>query len=410
MLRSLHYVGPVAPPQSKNHAEGFYRMMMMIDVPVNICCCFRWFCFAFAFAFCFAIVLLPGTPGNDIALGARCTGKLLFLYCCIFFSPASCIVVLVPSGRRASSSVPPGRRASSSGTSGRRAWHHALASVPPGIEPWPQPMVRRRCSGKLFFFFYIVVFSFSLTHHHQQFCFYVPAFLSPSFYTGWLLLLSSDSSSSVQPCPPVRWASSLGLRFAGHPALASTRRCTGKLLFFFFFCSHFISSHRRSRPWLIVVFSLLFQIFLGEVFLRRSRDAVAQVNCCFLFSSVFIWYLLTRQANPGWLFFYLLFQIFLEANGSSGHSLLSGRRPLSSRDVPCRPGVVPCRPGVIPCHPGIVPCCCPGRLTDSTSVDVAKVNCCFLFFLLFLISHQAFFFYSSSVFLISRCRHCPLHR
>jgi len=363
----------------------------MIDAPVNICCCFRWFCFAFAFAFCFAIVLLPGTPGNDIALGARCTGKLLFLYCCIFFSPASCIVVLVPSGRRASSSVPPGRRASSSGTSGRRAWHHALASVPPGIEPWPQPMVRRRCSGKLFFFFYIVVFSFSLTHHHQQFCFYVPAFLSPSFYTGWLLLLSSDSSSSVQPCPPVRWASSLGLRFAGHPALASTRRCTGKLLFLFLFCSHFISSHRRSRPWLIVVFSLLFQNFFG-----RSFFATKSRCCCtgkLLFFVFFCFYLIsTHPASQPWLIVFLsTFPNFFRSQRFLRAFLVVRASSLVIQGCSLSSGVVPCRPGVVPCHPGIVPCCCPGRLTDSTSVDVAKVNCCFLFFLLFLISHQAFF-------------------
>ncbi len=219
------------------------------------------------------------------------------------------------------------------------------------------------------------------------------------FRRFFLLHFTQVDCYYCHPIPPP--ASSLVLRFAGHPALASGlqgiqpwhRRAAAQVnccFSFYFVLISYPLTGEAVHDWLLF-FPYFSKIFLGEVFLRRSRDAVAQVNCCFLFSSVFIWYLLTRQANPGWLFFYLLFQIFLEANGSSGRSLLSGRRPLSSRDVPCRPGVVPCRPGVVPCHPGIVPCCCPGRLTDSTSVDVAKVNCCFLFFLLFLISHQAFF-------------------
>jgi len=352
MLRSLHYVGPVAPPQSKkscgrvlSHDDDDWRASQYLLLLSLILLCF---CFCFLFCYCFT----SRDTRKWHCVRRRCTGKLLFLYCCIFFSPASCIVVLVPSGRRASSSVPPGRRASSSGTSGRRAWHHALASVPPGIEPWPQPMVRRRCSGKLFFFFYIIVFSFSLTHHHQQFCFYVPAFLSPSFYTGWLLLLSSDSSSSVQPCPPVRWASSLGLRFAGHPALASTRRCTGKLLFLFLFCSHFISSHRRSRPWLIVVFSLLFQNFFG-----RSFFATKSRCCCtgkLLFFVFFCFYLIsTHPASQPWLIVFLstfpnffrsqrFLRAFLVVRASSlviqGCSLSSGGRSLSSRGRSLSPG------------------------------------------------------------------------
>jgi len=73
------------------------------------------------------------------------------------------------------------------------------------------------CSNKL------VSPSTKVTHHLNTF----------SFYTGWLLFMSS-SSSGIEPCPPV-WASSLGI----DSTAAQVNCCFSfSILLFFFFPHH----------------------------------------------------------------------------------------------------------------------------------------------------------------------------
>jgi len=219
MLRSLHYVGPVAPPQSKKscgrdllHDDDDWRASQYLLLLSLILLCF---CFCFLFCYCF-------TSRDTRTWG--CVAPAVQVNCCFYivvfsFHRASCIV-LVPPGRRASSSGASciivrtsGHQASSSGSSWRRAWHQALASGAAAqvnccfsfsisliffFIDSPSSTILFLCSGDSFFFIL-----------HRLILIIVVRFLlqRPALSSG---------SLGIQPWPPVRWSSSLGIDAPWH--------------------------------------------------------------------------------------------------------------------------------------------------------------------------------------------------